>query len=162
MRANNTPEPYGQVRRRDGRLDGGHGRRRGTRRRGERTGGPARLGRHCLAPPGRTGTASTATDLQGGTGRECLTAHAGAFPDRVVHGVGDAAYHGTALLAAGVTWTTRLPANAALFGPPQARTGKRGRPALKGRKLGRPAALAAAATWTRTEVYRYGQTETVD
>jgi hypothetical protein len=87
---------------------------------------------------------------------------AGAFPDRVVHGVGDAAYHGTALLAPGATWTTRLPANAALFGPPPARTGRRGRPALKGRKLGRPAALAAAATWTRTEVYRYGQTETVD
>src|SRR4249920_2694839 len=77
---------------------------------------------------------------------------AGAFPDRVVHGVGDAAYHGTALLAPGATWTTRLPANAALFGPPPARTGRRGRPALKGRKLGRPAALAAAATWTRTEV----------
>ena len=54
---------------------------------------------------------------------------AGAFPDRVVHGVGDAAYHGTALLVPGVTWTTRLPANAALFGPrrrgPAAADGRR-------------------------------------
>ena len=32
-----------------------------------------------------------------------------AFPDRQVHGVGDAAYHGKALLVADTTWTTRLP-----------------------------------------------------
>jgi hypothetical protein len=37
------------------------------------------------------------------------------FPHRQVHGVGDAAYHGRALLLAGTTWTTQLPANAALF-----------------------------------------------
>jgi hypothetical protein len=63
-----------------------------------------------------------------------------AFPDRQVHGVGDAACHGKA--------------------PP--RTGKRGRPRLKGAKLGKLKDLAAAATWTRTSVYRYGRTETVD
>ena len=84
-----------------------------------------------------------------------------ALPDRVVHGVGDAAYHGTALLAPGVTWTTRLPANAALFDTAPPRTGNRGRPALKGRKLGRPAALAGNAVWAKTTVYRYGRTETV-
>ena len=40
-----------------------------------------------------------------------------------MHGVGDAAYHGKPLLVAGTTWTTRLPANAALFdtAPPPAR-----------------------------------------
>ena len=64
-----------------------------------------------------------------------------------MHGVGDAAYHGKPLLVPGVTWTTRLPANACLFDTAPPRTGRRGRPALKGRKLGRPAALAAAATW---------------
>ena len=90
------------------------------------------------------------------------------FGDRQVHGVGDAAYHGKPLQVPGTTWTTRLPANAALFDTAPARTGRRGRPALKGRKLGRPAALAAAATgaatgtgWRTTTVYRYGRTETV-
>jgi len=64
----------------------------------------------------------------------------------------------------GTTWTTRLPINAALFATAPPRTGRRGRPALKGHKLGRPAALAtgiAAAGWRTTSVYRYGRTETV-
>ena len=86
----------------------------------------------------------------------------GAFPGRVVHGVGDAAYHGKALLVADTTWTTRLPANASLFAWAPPPTGKRGRPRLKGAKLGKLEDLAAAATWTRTSVYRYGRTETVD
>ena len=83
-----------------------------------------------------------------------------AFPDRDVHGVGDAAYHGRPLLVPGTTWTTRLPANACLFDTAPPRTGRRGRPALKGRRLGRPAALATAAAWQRTAVYRYGRIET--
>jgi hypothetical protein len=92
---------------------------------------------------------------------ELITAE---FPDRDVHGVGDAAYHGKPLLVAGATWTTRLPANACLFDIAPPRTGRRGRPALKGRKLGRPTALAAAAVdggWRTISVYRYGRTETV-
>ena len=78
-----------------------------------------------------------------------------------MHGVGDAACHGKPLLVPGTTWTTRLPANAALFdvAPPPA--GKRGRPALKGARLGKLAALAAGAVWEKTTVYRYGRTETV-
>jgi hypothetical protein len=84
------------------------------------------------------------------------------FGDRVVHGVGDAAYHGEALLVAGATWTTRLPVNAALFALAPPRTGKRGRPRLKGAKLGKPADLAAGATWRQRTVCRYGKTETVD
>jgi hypothetical protein len=85
-----------------------------------------------------------------------------AFPGRVVHGVGDAAYHGKALLVNATTWTTRLPGNASLFAWAPPPTGRPGRPRLKGAKLGKLAVLAAAATWTRTEVYRYGRTETVD
>ena len=85
-----------------------------------------------------------------------------AFPDRQVHGVGDAAYHGKALLVADTTWTTRLPGNASLSARAPPRTGKRGRPRLKGAKLGKLKDLATAATWTRTSVYRYGRTETVD
>src|SRR6266487_4926174 len=84
-----------------------------------------------------------------------------AFPDRAVHGVGDAAYHGKPLLVPGTTWTTRLPANAALYDLAPQRTGKRGRPALKGAKLGKPAAVAADAAWRRVSVYRYGRTESV-
>jgi hypothetical protein len=37
-----------------------------------------------------------------------------ALPGRLVRGVGDAAFHGRALVIEGATWTTRLPANAAL------------------------------------------------
>ncbi len=87
---------------------------------------------------------------------------AAAHPDRRVHGVGDAAYHGKPLLVDGTTWTTRLPANAALYDLAPPPTGKRGRPALKGAKLGKPGVLAAGATWRRVTVYRYGRTETVD
>jgi hypothetical protein len=84
-----------------------------------------------------------------------------AFPDRAVHGVGDAAYHGKPLLVPGTTWTTRLPANAALFDVAPPPTGKPGRRALKGARLGKLAALAAGAVWEKTTVYRYGRTETV-
>ena len=79
-----------------------------------------------------------------------------------MHGVGDAAYHGKPLLVEGTTWTTRLPANAALYDLAPPPTGRRGRPALKGAKLGKPGALAAGAAWRRVTVYRYGRTESVD
>src|SRR6266498_492072 len=86
------------------------------------------------------GTASS-VELAG----DLLALIAAAFPGRRVHGVGDAAYHGKALLVAGTTWTTRLPTNAALYDLAPARTGRRGRPALKGAKLGKPGVLAAGA-----------------
>jgi hypothetical protein len=91
---------------------------------------------------------------------QLLTLVAAEFPDRTVHGVGDAAYHGKALLVAGTTWTTRLPRNAALFALAPPRTGKRGRPARKGVKLGKPNDLAATATWRPVTVRRYGRRET--
>jgi len=62
---------------------------------------------------------------------DLLTVIKAAFPDRDVHGVGDAAYHGKPLLVPGTTWTTRLPANAALYDLAPPPTGKRGRRALK-------------------------------
>ena len=82
---------------------------------------------------------------------------------RALHVVADAAYHGKALrqLRGNVTFTTRLPANAVLYdlGPPS--TGKRGRPALKGARLGDPAAVAATAKFWKAQVNRYGRTNTV-
>jgi hypothetical protein len=87
-----------------------------------------------------------------------------ALPDRVIHVVGDALYRGPAWrgLPARVTFTTRLAANAVLYGPEPPRTGKRGHPAWKGERLGTAAEMAATATWRRTKVTRYGVTETVD
>jgi DDE superfamily endonuclease len=96
-----------------------------------------------------------------GLAGELLTVIATAFPDRQVHGVGDAAYHGEALLVPGTTWTTRLPANAALYDLAPPPTGKRGRPALKGARLGTLGVLAANAAWRRVTVLRYGRTEQV-
>lgn len=40
-------------------------------------------------------------------------------------------------------------------------TGKRGRPALKGARLGIPADLAEIATFARAQVSRYQRTDTV-
>lgn len=93
---------------------------------------------------------------------ELISVLAQAFPDRRAHVVGDAAYHGKPLLVAGTTVSTRLPANAALYAPAPSRTGKRGRPRLKGHRLGRPADLAADASWRTVSVSRYGRTDIVD
>ena len=83
---------------------------------------------------------------------------AGAFPGRAVHEAGDAAFHGRPLVIEGTTWTTRLPTSAVLYGPGPPRTGKRGRPRVKGARLGKPAQIAAGATWQEVTVTCYGAT----
>ena len=88
---------------------------------------------------------------------QMMTLLAGAFPGRVVHGTGDAAFHGEALAIEGATWTTRLPANAVLYAPKPPRTGKRGRPAVKGKRLGTCADIAASATWAEAVINVYGR-----
>ncbi|MGB8505337.1 IS701 family transposase [Mycobacterium sp.] len=93
---------------------------------------------------------------------QLITLLANEFPDRRIHIVGDAAYHGRPLLAPGTTITTRLPSNAALYAPAPPRTGKRGRPRLKGERLGTPAEIAATAPWRRVSVDRYGRSDTVE
>jgi hypothetical protein len=82
---------------------------------------------------------------------------------RRIHVVADAAYHGKALrdLPATCTFTTRLPSSAVLYDLASPRTGKRGRPALKGARLGTAAELAATAVFTSCQVTRYQRTETV-
>ena len=94
--------------------------------------------------------------------RELISILAQAFPDRLVHAVGDAAYHGKALLVPATTITTRLPANAALYALAPPRTGKRGRPRSKGARLGRPVDLAATAQWRRATITRYGRSVIVE
>ena len=94
--------------------------------------------------------------------RELILLLAQEFPDRCIHAVGDAAYHGKALLVERTTVTTRLPANAALYAPAPPGTGRRGRPRLKGDRLGTPAEIAAAATWRQVTVSRYGRRDTAE
>ncbi|MCA1679032.1 MAG: transposase, partial [Actinobacteria bacterium] len=71
------------------------------------------------------------------------------FPTRIVELVMDGAYATKAWrgLPDRVTVTTRMRANAAVFKLAPPRTGKRGRPALKGARLGSLAKLAASATF---------------
>lgn len=87
-----------------------------------------------------------------------------AFTHRRVHVVADALYRGKAWLglSGNVTFTTRLASNAVLYAPPPPRTGKRGRPALKGHRLGSPGELAETAAWTRVTLTRYGERVTLD
>ena len=92
---------------------------------------------------------------------QMLTTLTAAFGGRMIHGVGDAAFHGQALIRQGSTWTTRLPASAVLYGPRPAKTGKRGRPRKKGARLGTPAQIAQSAGWQSVTVHCYGMTTTM-
>lgn len=65
-------------------------------------------------------------------------------------------------LPGSVTWTTRLRKDAALHGLPGPRTGKRGRPRVKGTRLPKLAVLAGqAAVFAPVTVRRYGKTAAV-
>jgi DDE superfamily endonuclease len=88
---------------------------------------------------------------------------AAALPGRQVRVVADSAYAGGELkgLPAGISWTTRLRKDAALHGLPPARTGRPGRPRVRGDRLPSLAKLAAAAEFSQVTVVRYGKTETV-
>jgi hypothetical protein len=92
-----------------------------------------------------------------------VTRLAGELPGRKVHVTAGSAYAGEELkeLPDGVTWTTRLRSNAALCGLPPERTGKKGRPRVKGDRLPSLARIAAAAAFSQVTVTRYGKTETI-
>jgi hypothetical protein len=92
---------------------------------------------------------------------EMMRLLAGAFPGREVHGTGDAAFHGGPLAAEGTTWTTRLPANAVLYGPKPPPTGKRGRPRVKGNRLGTCAQIAQDTDWADAVINAYGHDSAV-
>ena len=88
---------------------------------------------------------------------------AGALPDRDIRVVADSAYAGGELkkLPARVSWTTRLRKDAALYGLPPQRTGRRGRPRQKGDRLPSLATLAATTAFTQVTVTRYGRTAVI-
>jgi Transposase DDE domain len=88
---------------------------------------------------------------------------AGVLPGRVIHVVADSAYAGGELkkLPPRVTWTTRLRKDAALYGLPPERTGRRGRPREKGDRLPSLATLAATAAFTQVTITRYGKATTI-
>ncbi len=88
---------------------------------------------------------------------------AAALPGREIRVVADSAYAGGELkhLPAGISWTTRLRKDAALHGLPPARTGRPGRPRVKGDRLPSLAELAAVAEFSQVTVTRYGRTETI-
>jgi len=88
---------------------------------------------------------------------------AAALPDWRVRVTADSAYAGGELkgLPAGISWTTRLRKDAALHGLPPERTGRPGRPRVKGERLPSLAGLAAAAEFSQVTVTRYRKTETI-
>jgi len=89
---------------------------------------------------------------------------AGALPGREIRVVADSAYAGKELRnpGPGITWTTLLRKDAALFALPPARTGRRGAPRKKGDRLPSVAKLAAIAEFTQVTVTRYGKTAVIE
>lgn len=89
---------------------------------------------------------------------------AAGLPGRRLHVVADSAYAGGELkgLPAGISWTTRLRKDAALHGLPPARTGKPGRPRVRGKRLASLAGLAATAEFSQVTVTRYQKAETIE
>ena len=95
--------------------------------------------------------------------RRLVEALSAALSNRTMHVVADSAYAGKALrgLPPSVTWTTRLRSNASLYALAPPRTGKRGRPRLKGEKLPSLATLAETSEFTTVSVTRYGTTTAI-
>jgi hypothetical protein len=99
-------------------------------------------------------------------GRDLLDQVAEAFPTRTIHLVGDAAYGAGHFAGLGhnITLTTRARSNAVFHHPTPAASGKRGRPRLRGERIGTPTDIATKATkdntWVDTLINRYGTTIT--
>jgi DDE superfamily endonuclease len=99
--------------------------------------------------------------------RKLVELLAGRFPTRRLHLVGDAGYATRALAGLDpqqITVTVRPRGDAALHQPPPPRTGRPGRPRVKGARLGSMAELAddPATRWQPATLTRYGHTTTVD
>jgi DDE superfamily endonuclease len=95
--------------------------------------------------------------------RRMVTRLARELPGRKISVTADSAYAGEELkqLPGTVTWTTRLRSNAALHDLPPGRTGRKGRPRVKGDRLPSLAKIAATAVFAQVRVTRYGKKETI-
>ena len=87
-----------------------------------------------------------------------------ALGGRRIDVVADAAYAGKVLrgLPDTVTWTTRLRSNAALYELAPPRSGRRGRPRVRGVRLPPLSVLAKRARFNSVSVSRYSKTTTVE
>jgi hypothetical protein len=86
------------------------------------------------------------------------------YPERRIDIVGDSAFACKAMApgADRITLTSRLRSNAVIYAPKPAPTGRRGRPRVKGERLGTPAEIAArakASEWRRLSVPGRGEVE---
>ena len=99
--------------------------------------------------------------------REMIDLLAARLGEGAIDVVGDAAYALATSAARGlpgrISLTSRLRSNAAIYAPKPPPTGKRGRPAVWGKKLRTLAQIASdpATDWTETLVRRYAKTATV-
>jgi hypothetical protein len=99
-------------------------------------------------------------------GRDLLDQVAEAFPTKTIHLVGDAAYGAGHFAGLGhnMALTTRARSNAVFHHPTPPASGKRGRPRLRGHRIGTPSDIARTATdgntWIDTLINRYGTTIT--
>ena len=125
-----------------------------------------------VTPPFRTRPVAlpvlAALAIKGGTSkpdlaRDLLDTLAERFSDRDIHLVADAAYGNGAFrgLGAGMSVTTRARTNAVFYHLPPRRAGQRGRPRLKGQRIGTPTAIATTTPWRTATVSRYGTNSTV-
>jgi hypothetical protein len=123
-----------------------------------RRGRKARRARHAAATPDRPAKLTLA--------RQLVEQVCACYPDRPVHLVGDAAYIGRAWrdAPAKLTITSRLRCDAALYELAPPRTGKPGRPRVKGKRLPELIVLAGMTTvaWERATVCCYGGQRTLD
>jgi hypothetical protein len=95
--------------------------------------------------------------------RDLIDQVAERFADRDVHLVADATYGCAAFvgLGDGMSMTTRAKTNAVFHHLAPPKTGRRGRPRLKGERIGTPTDIATSATWRTVSVCRYGVTSSV-
>ena len=96
----------------------------------------------------------------GRTGRQLLVLIATEFPDRLVHGVGDAAYHGKPLLV-GADHVDDPVADQRRAVGPGSPAYRQARAARAQGRLGTPTAVTEHADWEKATVVRYGRTESV-
>ena len=91
---------------------------------------------------------------------EMMSVLVAAFPDRQVHGTGDAAFHGGPLVIEDATWTTRLRPARCCMGPSRRRP-ESAACAGQRRPAGTCAEIAATADWQEITVNCYGQLVTL-